>query len=571
MLYYRHRHGYYSLAQPSPLTRFIRPAIGAVLLVIVFYFAGSWLMGKLGIGNHTRQAAVVLQTENAGGVQVSLDGKDYTSAQNDIKLYVRDRVKTAANGKAALLFFDGSVIRLNAQSEAEVTRSDLKSTNSLLSLALTAGDLWVTTPRTAVFSGSIVRTISTGDLSFEIPAQTEALIGKRSVAVFSAAGLGVKITIPRAVIPVIVGVGQQFALPENFRPEEDLYQYRSPLSTLAAVSPFMEESRSLYGIGGSRSSASSVPGGTSSSTSLTVTSPENNTTIRTATVKVEGSVGEKVDALRVNGYQASIKNDRTFSIEVSPPDEDQVSITVEALDATGNVMETVVRQLIRDRRPPEAPTITEPAKDGQTYRTQKTEIVIRGTAPAGAAGIIVNDYRLQLFDPAKGTWSYLASTRLDNFKEGENLFTVTAVNESGTKSPAVTLTVILGGEGEGVVSSASSAGQSSSVAEVTEDTLPKNDPIMPGTLKVTAPGEGTAYTFTGTGSSFLLEGVVPKETSSVWVNGYKLRLYVAGKTFFNYIADAKYSTLKKGLNTYVINARNAEGKILDTLTYTVTY
>jgi hypothetical protein len=88
---------------------------------------------------------------------------------------------------------------------------------------------------------------------------------------------------------------------------------------------------------------------------------------------------------------------------------------------------------------------------------------------------------------------------------------------------------------------------------------------------VTGPGEGTEYTFTGTGGSFLLEGTVPKETNSVWVNGYKLRLYVAGKTFFNYIADAKFSTLKKGTNTYVINARNEEGKILDTVTYTVTY
>lgn len=569
MLYYRHRHGYYSLAQPSPLTRFIRPVIGVILLVVIFYFAGSWLMGKLGIGNHTRQAAVVLLTEKAGGVQVSLDGKEYTSAQNEIKLYAKDRVKTAANGKAALLFFDGSVLRLDGQSEVEVTRSDMRTANSILSLTLSQGDVWMTTPRTAVFSGSIVRTIATGDMSFELPAQTEALIARRSVSVFSAAGLGVKITIPHAVIPVIVGVGQQFALPENFRIEEDLYQYRAPLSTYSVISPFVEESRSLYGVGGSRASASSIPGLIPTSTFLTVTSPENNATIRTATVKVEGSVGEKVASLRVNGYQASIKSDRTFSLEVTPPDEDKVTVTVEALDSTGNVMESVVRQLTRDRKPPAAPSITEPAKDGQTYRTQQTELVIRGTAPQGAAGIIVNDYRLQLFDPAKGTWSYLASTRLDNFREGENVFTVYAVNESGTKSPGVSLTILLGGEGEGVISSASS-GQSSS-AEISENTLPKNDPILPGTLKVTGPGEGTEYTFTGTGSSFLLEGTVPKETSSVWVNGYKLRLYVAGKTFFNYIADATFGTLKKGTNTYVINARNAEDKILDTLTFTVTY
>jgi hypothetical protein len=77
--------------------------------------------------------------------------------------------------------------------------------------------------------------------------------------------------------------------------------------------------------------------------------------------------------------------------------------------------------------------------------------------------------------------------------------------------------------------------------------------------------------FTSTGSAFLLEGTNPSETASVWVDGYKLRLFTPGKTFWNYIADPALGTLKKGVHTYIINARNAQGEILDTTTYTVTY
>ena len=73
----------------------------------------------------------------------------------------------------------------------------------------------------------------------------------------------------------------------------------------------------------------------------------------------------------------------------------------------------------------------------------------------------------------------------------------------------------------------------------------------------------------GTGAEFLIEGSVPSGTASVWVNDYKLQLYTAGKTFFNYIASTGLNTLKRGSNTYEIIIRDTEGKILDRVTYTI--
>ncbi|MDD5623625.1 MAG: FecR domain-containing protein [Candidatus Peribacteraceae bacterium] len=571
----RHRHGFYPLAQSSPKTRVIRSALGVVLLLILLYIVGSWTLDRFGIGTSTKQTAVALAIEKRGVTQVSLDGSDFTQAETDLKLYSSDRVKTGPNSSATLTFFDGTMLRLAERTDLSILKSDLSTKESTLSVELHDGTLWILTPTRAAFSGAIVRTIETSALTFALPSRTEAVLAPRAVTVFAADGLGIQASIPRVALPIIIGEGQQFSLPESASVKEDLYQYRSPLDSRTLLSSFVEESRSLVAL---RESGQDIVMGSGALTGgdtnaiLTVTNPANDSTVLSATVKVEGQVSRKVASVRINGYLARIDDaKRTFSQELTLPDEDEVSITVEALDEQGNVLEKTLRRLTRDRKPPAPPAFTVPAKTGETYRTQQTELVIRGSAPQDAIGIVVNDYRLQLFKPESGEWSYLASTKLANFQEGENIFTAYAINAGGYQSDPVTLTIILGGEGEGVIARpATQTGAAvSSAKEVTEAELPQNAPLLPGTLTVTGPTPGAAHT--ATGSSLLLEGTVPKETASVWVNGYKLRLYTAGKTFWNYIADVQYGTLKKGMNTYVINARNAEGKILDTLTYTVTY
>lgn len=570
MLYYRHRRNHFAIAEPSALRKAVRPLIGIALALLILYFAGSWLMGRIGLGNRLRQTAVVLAVERQGSAQVSLDDKEYASAQNEMKLYATDRVKTTATGHAALTFFDGTTVRLGDQTEVAVLKSDLKSEKSQLTLRLSSGQVWVSTPVSSTYTGSIIRTIeSKSGIVYDIPRGTDAVIGLRSATVYSADGLGIKLDIPDALIPVIVGEGQQITLPENFDPEGDLYQYRSAIVTASSVPVFVQESRTLYAQGKPKPAVQTGSGVVLPEGSvLTVTSPLEKATVRTATLTVKGSVGVGVTGVRVNGYQAQLAADRSFSLELSLPDENTVTVTTEAIDAQGVVLETAIRQITRDLTPPASPAITAPALTGQTYRTQRTELQVSGTAPAGTTGIIVNDYRLQLFKPGSTTWTYLASTKLANFHEGENLFTVVAINDAGKQSEPALLTIILGGEGEGVVN-AGSGGSSASTDTTSEENLPKNAPLQPGSLQITGPVPGTQ--FTSTGSAFLIEGTVPTSAASVWVNGYKLRLFTPGKTFWNYIADPALGTLKRGVHTYVINARNAKGELIDSVTYTVTY
>jgi hypothetical protein len=213
--------------------------------------------------------------------------------------------------------------------------------------------------------------------------------------------------------------------------------------------------------------------------------------------------------------------------------------------------------------------ISNPAGDGAIYRTSKEEIEIRGSAPRGTAGIIVNDYRLQLFQAGDTEWSYLASTTLQNFAKGENIFRVVAISESGFRSEPAVLTIILGEGDDGLVSNSNAS--AGIVPEPSRGTLPSNSPLKPGTLLITAPSGGTRHEaiLSGTGAEFLIEGNVPAGTTSVWVNDYKLQLYSAGKTFFNYIASTSLTTLKRGTNTYDIVSRDKDNNILDRITYTI--
>jgi hypothetical protein len=164
----------------------------------------------------------------------------------------------------------------------------------------------------------------------------------------------------------------------------------------------------------------------------------------------------------------------------------------------------------------------------------------------------VNDYRLQLFEPGNRTWTYVASTKIHNYKPGKNAYKVYTINAGGYRSEPAIITIILESE--------------------TPNPNPNpgnNTSLQPGSITVIAPSAGNTHT--AKESSFLIEGTTSPDTASLWINSYRLRLYEAGKTTWNYIADSTMNTLQRGVNTYEIVARDAENRILDSFVYTVDF
>ncbi len=553
---YRQRSGPYSLAEPSPLWGMLRRVLLLLAAALVLFFLVRSVFGMLGIGNRVERRQAVLTVENRSNVTVSLEGGLMQRADDRLPLYAGDRVVTGGNGHAQLAFFDGTSVRLDEQSEVEVDETYSGSTESAIGLSLNRGSVWMKTPLASAFSGTIVRTMSSDIYEAMLPSDAEVVFEERAILVFSADGDGVSVAVNGET--VLIGEGQQMVFPETI--EGDPRQYRSALDPFVVRSPFIEESRKIK-------LTPSTNGGTSSASAttdtLTVTAPVNGQSISGTTVLVHGTIGPRAEKVRVNGYPATISREQgTFSQELSVTAGSTFVIHVEALDQS----DVIVQQIERTVRPAQSsvgsPTITLPAKNGETFRTNLEELEIKGTVPAGTTAVYVNDYKLQLFRTGDTDWSYLASVRLLNMKQGENIFNVVAENASGGRSAAAKITIILGAEGTAV----SSASVSSVVSE---ESLPTNDPLRPGTLAVTAPTPGTTAVHTGTG--FLLEGTTIAETASVWVNGYRLQLYEQGKTFWNYWALPKYDTLKRGRNVYRIVSRNAANQILDAMTYTVEY
>lgn len=561
---YRQRRGPYALAEPRQRGGALRRIIVLAIIALALYFLIRWVLGAMGVGNQLERRAVNLDVEQRSNVTVSLEGGLMQRADGRLKLWADDRVVTNAGGHALLNFFDGTVIRLDEQSELRIDESNEGEDESELAAMLMRGALWVRTPDKESFSGAIVRTITTEFYTATIPSDADVVFGARTILVFSADDDGVEVE-AHGGGTIAIGEGQQLLLAENEPFEGDLRRYRSAMDPLTVRRAFIEESRSIPELTGA------APGETPPAdvNLLTVEAPTDGQTVTGSTVRVQGKVGARVERVRVNGYPATINRTQgTYAQELAMPATETFTIRVEALDTTG----VVVVQLERTVKPAastttNSPSIVSPGKNGETVRTSKQEVEIRGTAPAGTAAIYVNDYKLQLFRAGDDDWSYLASIRLTNLKEGTNVFNVIAENASGTRSTPATLTIIVGEDG--ATTPADSSAASSAAPQVSESTLPQNDPLKPGTITVTAPTAGTSATHSGTG--FLLEGTTIRETASVWVNGYQLKLYEPGRTFWNYWATTAYGTLKPGTNVYRIVSRNAANQILDAFTYTVEY
>jgi len=562
--HYRQRRGPYALAEPSRAPSAIGRIVVLLVALFIVYIVGKWLLGLIGFGKDEKNAFAMLASET-GTVNVSLDGGLMQHALDEMKIQTGDKISTGNDGTATLTFFDGTRVRLDKQSEVTITQSIQGSESSRIIVDLGKGDVWVQTPTEGTMSGTVTRSVTASTVTYAFPSDAEALVRQDAILVFSGDGQGVVVSARDYKPTFAIGEGQQWTVPSGGMITGDPLRFRSAIDPLVAQSTFVRESRNGGGKG--TGSGSMIGDDSAGEEVISVTSPADNQTVTAATVKVQGTIGQNVDRVRVNSYLASVDTvNRTFSQELAVSDGDTMTIRIEALDANSVVLQAVTRTVKKGTISVTSPAITAPAKTGETYRTAKTELTIQGTVPANTAGVMVNDYRLQLFKQGDTTWSYLASESLQNLKDGENIFDVYALDAAGNKSAPARITVIVGQGSEGVVTGGGSA---SSVAVVDESQLPKNAPLTPGVIAVTAPTPGTQHT--ATGGELLIEGTTSKETTNIWVNGYRLQLFKSGGGYWNYIANTAIGTMKRGTNVYKVTARNSKDEILDTFEYTVTY
>lgn len=548
--------------RPRALMRFL---IIVLALLIAWYLVTKVLsLFDYSIGKKT--ATMLTVRSGNENVQVSLQAGEWQRAETSLRLYSGDAVAVRGNADALLTFFDGSRIRLDQNTEAHIAKSDnIEKGTSTLTLDLRSGRIWVATPSILTNSGTIQRTVVTTNTSVTIPASTQAMISAGTVTVLKAAGEGLSVAVTNTKnAVVIVGEGQYLHLTDESKKAialgTDPYDFRDPITQQMLKEEFLMTSYALL----SQPAAVVTGSGTLSrqqadGADLTVTAPENHAHIQTKTVTVSGTVSSRVALVFVNGQSVPLRKDFSFSVDMSLGKDATTDLHIEVQDQQGITLDAVNRTISNDYKPSVDPVrFKSPVASGGTLSTGLKEIEITGEAPAGAAAIIMNDYKLQLFKPGSRTWSYLASTALGNMVEGKNIYTVTVLDSEGNKSQPRSITINF--------SLADPATNTGSV----EPPLKQNAPLMPGSLAVTAPAAGTDETTTDQ-KEVILTGTTAAETFSVSINGYTLSLYLPGKTTWNYIASVNLQTMKRGRNVYRIVSRNKAGEILDVLEYTINF
>lgn len=69
----------------------------------------------------------------------------------------------------------------------------------------------------------------------------------------------------------------------------------------------------------------------------------------------------------------------------------------------------------------------------------------------------------------------------------------------------------------------------------------------------------------------VVKGTVSSDTHKITINDYQLTKYLPGQTQWDYIASTRFSTLKSGLNTYVVKTFDSKGNQKNSLIFSIDY
>ncbi|MBN2307028.1 hypothetical protein JXD20_03515 [Candidatus Peregrinibacteria bacterium] len=79
--------------------------------------------------------------------------------------------------------------------------------------------------------------------------------------------------------------------------------------------------------------------------------------------------------------------------------------------------------------------------EGKDWETSREPVTITGTTPKNTKSIIVNDYELKKYVPGDPGWSYVAATKYDSLKPGENIYEIYAIDFNDEKKLIDSITI----------------------------------------------------------------------------------------------------------------------------------
>lgn len=200
----------------------------------------------------------------------------------------------------------------------------------------------------------------------------------------------------------------------------------------------------------------------------------------------------------------------------------------------------------------ESPIILEPENEVH-IAAEEDLVIIKGTVPENIFQVSVNGYTLTKFQPGDRKWSYFASKKFGTMLPGENKYSAKAIRRDGKESEPTDITIFYDGFNGSSTNNISRNFRDLEVRKMDINNFKAPEILKPVRLNPEDPYQTSSEVVT-------ISGIVDSKSNRVEVNGFQLRNFNPGDTDFKYIANANYTNMKVGENTYTVIAYGPDGK-----------
>lgn len=418
-------------------------------------------------------------------------GDQWTAAIDESILSEGDAIRTIPGSRVVLTLLNGSVVRLNSETEVELTALRTRDSQDEATFTLKKGEVWlkrsendavrasfeVFTPHLEVRSAGTVF-----DVFNNVNEAIRVVEGKVSVSVKVEENDGDRMKM-RTAETHEVGVGQEvslgpqeltalqnrqtvdllFAYADDFRTSEwYAWNRKEDIHGTATVS-VAEAVKNETGTGGTVLPLLDA-NKTSEEVSPSLTAPKiltpraSESTVKTSSVVITGTVSPATEKVEVTTYgtgkaesylltkykagstEWSYLASTTFGNFVPGANR----FTIVAIGKEGTKSDPAELTIFYDK-PKEPADLSAPKvvrfNDASSSETTEESVKVDGTVGKGIFKVFVNGFQLTRFIYDTKTWVYYAKTSYGNLKEGENIYEVYGVDADGNKTPVTKFTI----------------------------------------------------------------------------------------------------------------------------------
>lgn len=359
----------------------------------------------------------------SGSVQVKTWGAEkFLNLTSDALIMEGDEVKTSAEAKVIVEFFDGTIMRLDGGTDIVLKDFNNDTDNYSVNLVFVNGKVWINKLYKNTSATKIVTNLANINVTSSMGSVYEMEFGTdEEVRVLQGEGddnevLVDVLTIDSKVVETEkIRVGQEAVFTDAVL--EKYRQYQSPSLITAFSDSFRQSQWYLWNTEQDKNPAQF-------SKSAILGQKEGLTSVSPETVTPETAVAP----------------------DTVTPETTSTTTTTATTTTSTDTVAPAATQPVADLTPPSTPTlvsvngVTKPNADG-FFEVDSILATITGSV-SKASQVTVNGYTLKKFKAGDTTWTYFANANFALMKSGENTYEVYAVSANGAKSAPLTVKVL---------------------------------------------------------------------------------------------------------------------------------